>query len=38
MAETPVINGGDTDLWTSHNQMVLEPLEVNDPEVSFGDF
>ncbi|XP_072273553.1 serine hydroxymethyltransferase, cytosolic [Pyxicephalus adspersus] len=33
MAETPVINGSNTDLWASHNQLVLEPLEVNDPEV-----
>ncbi|CAH2307709.1 serine hydroxymethyltransferase, cytosolic [Pelobates cultripes] len=35
MAETPhLINGeGQTDLWASHNKMVLEPLETNDPEV-----
>ncbi|KAM4631613.1 serine hydroxymethyltransferase, cytosolic isoform 1-T3 [Discoglossus pictus] len=34
MANTPFINrNGDSDLWDSHNKMVLEPLETNDPEV-----
>ncbi|CAJ0915096.1 unnamed protein product [Ranitomeya imitator] len=33
MADSPVMNGGHADLWASHNRMVLEPLETNDPEV-----
>ncbi|KAG9466741.1 hypothetical protein GDO78_016184 [Eleutherodactylus coqui] len=33
MADSPVMNGGHADLWASHNQMVLEPLETGDPEV-----
>ncbi|XP_043945523.1 serine hydroxymethyltransferase, cytosolic isoform X2 [Protopterus annectens] len=35
MADVPIANGDhkDTDLWASHNKMVLEPLNTNDPEV-----
>ncbi|XP_044159747.1 LOW QUALITY PROTEIN: serine hydroxymethyltransferase, cytosolic-like [Bufo gargarizans] len=33
MSDSPVMNGGHHDPWTRHNQMVLEPLETNDPEV-----
>ncbi|KAG8536645.1 hypothetical protein GDO81_025955 [Engystomops pustulosus] len=33
MAHSLMTNGGHSDLWASHNKMVLEPLETNDPEV-----
>lgn len=34
MADVPIMNGEhDTDLWASHNKMVVEPLNTNDPEV-----
>ncbi|KAM8962270.1 serine hydroxymethyltransferase, cytosolic [Pelodytes ibericus] len=34
MADKDLINGsGDAERWASHNKMVLEPLETNDPEV-----